>query len=64
MIQKDKLVIVKEGVSSDEIKVFLYKYCIEKVFLVDDEFCLKGMVINIDICKVEVYFLVCKDDQG
>lgn len=64
MTPKTKLVTAKEGASTNEIKALLHKYRIEKVLLVDDDFCLTGMVTNTDIRKAEAYPLACKDDQG
>lgn len=45
MMKKELLVIVKEGVDCDEILGLMYEYCIEKIFVVDDVFKLKGMII-------------------
>ena len=64
MTPKDKLVTAKEGASTNEIKGLLHKFRIEKILLVDDDFCLKGMVTNTDILKAEAYPHSCKDDQG
>lgn len=64
MTPKEKLVTAKEGASAEEIKGLLHKFRIEKILLVDDNFCLKGMVTNTDIRKAEAYPLACKDDQG
>lgn len=49
MIFKDKLVIVIEGVSFDDVKELLYCYCIEKVLVVNDNFELCGLIIVKDI---------------
>ncbi|HVL02261.1 MAG TPA: IMP dehydrogenase [Dongiaceae bacterium] len=64
MTPKEKLVTAKEGTSTEEIKILLHKYRIEKVLLVDDKFHLKGMVTNTDILKAEAYPNGCKDNQG
>lgn len=45
MIGKDDLVIVKEGVSFDVVLDFMYEYCIEKIFVVDDVFKFIGLII-------------------
>lgn len=64
MTRKDKLVTVKEGVSSDQVKALLHEHRIEKILVVDDAFQLKGMITVKDIQKAENFPYACKDDQG
>lgn len=45
MMGKEDLVIVKEGVSLDVVLDFMYEYCIEKIFVVDDVFKLMGFIM-------------------
>ncbi len=64
MTPKDKLVTVKEGESSENIKALLHQHRIEKVLVVDDEFKLKGLITVNDFRKAEMYPSACKDELG
>ncbi len=64
MTPKDRLVTVKEGAGSDEIKALLHKYRIEKILVVNETFDLRGLITVKDIDKAEQYPNACKDDQG
>ncbi|KZY28774.1 MULTISPECIES: IMP dehydrogenase [unclassified Oleiphilus] len=64
MTPKDKLVTVKEGATSDEIRELLHKHRIEKVLVVNDSFELTGLVTVKDIQKSQDYPNACKDEAG
>lgn len=53
MTPKDRLVTAKEGASREEIIALLHRHRIEKVLIVDDQFCLKGLVTVKDIQKAK-----------
>jgi IMP dehydrogenase len=58
------LVTVPEGTTLDEAKVVLHEHRIEKVPVVDDEYCLRGLITVKDIKKRLQYPDACKDDKG
>ncbi|MFU8838852.1 MAG: IMP dehydrogenase, partial [Thiohalomonadaceae bacterium] len=64
MTPKDKLVTVKEGADRDTILGLLHEYRIEKILVVDDAFCLRGLITVKDIHKATEKPNACKDDQG
>ena len=61
MTTKDKLVTVKEGADSEEVKDLLHKHKIEKILVVNDKFELCGMITMKDIRKAEAFPFACKD---
>ena len=64
MTGKDQLVTVKEGATPDAVRELLHKHRIEKVLVVNDDFCLKGLITVKDINKAEKYPNSCKDPEG
>ena len=64
MTPKEKLVTVKEGESTDNIKRLLHEHRIEKVVVIDDEFRLKGLITVNDFTKAENNPNSCKDEKG
>ncbi len=64
MTPKEKLVTVKEGESTDRIKELLHEHRIEKVVVVDDDFCLRGLITVNDFTKAENNPNACKDERG
>lgn len=62
MTGKDRLVTASEHASKAEIKSLLHKHRIEKVLLVNEDYCLKGLVTVKDIQKAIDYPNACKDD--
>lgn len=64
MTKKDKLVTVKEGESTENIKRLLHNHRIEKVIVVDDEGRLKGLITVNDFTKAENNPNAAKDSQG
>lgn len=64
MTPKEKLVTVKEGESTENIKRLLHEHRIEKVVVIDDEFRLKGLITVNDFTKAENNPNSCKDEKG
>lgn len=64
MTPKERLVTVREGEQSEEVKRLLHKYRIEKVLVVNEQFDLRGLITVKDIDKAERFPNACKDDQG
>lgn len=64
MTPKSKLVTVKEGETTENIKKLLHEHRIEKVVVIDDEFRLKGLITVNDFAKAENNPHACKDGQG
>lgn len=64
MTQKERLVTVKEGESTEVVRKLLHNHRIERVLVVDDQFRLKGMMTVNDIEKAKAYPLASKDEQG
>lgn len=64
MTPQERLVTVKEGAHSDEVKRLLHEHRIEKVLVVDDQFALKGLITVKDIRRTRDYPLACKDVNG
>jgi IMP dehydrogenase len=64
MTPQDKLITVKEGESTENIKALLHEHRIEKVIVVDDNFALKGLITVNDFTKAENNPNACKDSQG
>jgi IMP dehydrogenase len=64
MTAQDKLITVKEGESTENIKALLHEHRIEKVIVVDDNFALKGLITVNDFTKAENNPNACKDSQG
>src|SRR5690554_1877427 len=55
MTPRERLVTVKEGSSTSEVRKLLHKHRIERVLVVDDAFRLKGMMTVNDIEKAKAY---------
>lgn len=64
MTPQEKLITVKEGESTENIKALLHEHRIEKVIVVDDNFALKGLITVNDFTKAENNPNACKDSQG
>ncbi|MDO5651247.1 MAG: IMP dehydrogenase [Moraxella sp.] len=64
MTPKEKLVTVKEGEPTENIKALLHEHRIEKVVVIDDDFRLKGLITVNDFTKAENNPNACKDAQG
>ncbi|MDO4427646.1 MAG: IMP dehydrogenase [Moraxella sp.] len=64
MTPKEKLITVKEGESTENIKRLLHEHRIEKVIVTDDDGRLKGLITVNDFNKAENNPNACKDDKG
>ncbi|MBS9780283.1 MAG: IMP dehydrogenase [Moraxellaceae bacterium] len=64
MTPKEKLVTVKEGETTENIKHLLHEHRIEKVIVVDDDFQLRGLITVNDFTKAENNPNACKDSRG
>ncbi|MBP9713887.1 MAG: IMP dehydrogenase [Sterolibacterium sp.] len=64
MTPRERLITVKEGVSTDEAKALMHKHRLERVLVVNDDFELRGLVTVKDILKSTEYPNACKDTHG
>ena len=64
MTARDKLITVKENPDEEEVMTLLHRHRIEKVLVVDDNFCLRGMITAKDFQKATDYPLASKDERG
>ncbi|MCP0913458.1 MULTISPECIES: IMP dehydrogenase [Legionella] len=63
MTPKERLVTVKEGASREEIRSLLHKHRLEKLLVVNDAFCLRGLITVKDIQKAKENPFACKDSS-
>lgn len=63
MTPKDQLITATEHASREEIKALLHKHRVEKLLLVDEQFCLKGLMTVKDLRSARDYPLACKDEN-
>jgi IMP dehydrogenase len=63
MTRKEKLVTVKEGAQTEEVKQLLHTHRIEKVLVVNDSFELKGLITVKDMQKSKDFPSAVKDAQ-
>ncbi len=64
MTPKDRLVTVRENTAREDVIDLMQKNRIEKVLVVDDSFCLKGMITVKDFNKAANKPNACKDALG
>lgn len=64
VMTKEGLVTAKPGITLDEAVKILHARRIEKLLIVDDNFCLKGLITIKDIEKIKKYPNACKDELG
>ncbi|WP_333023114.1 IMP dehydrogenase [Wolbachia endosymbiont of Pentidionis agamae] len=64
VMTKDKLITVREGISSADAMVLLHKNRIEKLLVVDENSCCVGLITVKDIERYNQYPNSCKDDKG
>jgi len=64
MTPRRRLVTVPEGCDIEEAKALMRQHRIERVLVVDDDFCLKGLITVKDIMKSTEHPLACKDEHG
>lgn len=63
MTPKNRLVTVKEGASREEIQSLLHKHRIEKLLVVNDAFCLRGLITVKDMQKAKENPYASKDSS-
>ena len=61
---KDKIITVKEDVTTDEAKALLHQYRIEKLIVVDNDYKCIGLITVKDIEKAKLYPDASKDAYG
>ncbi len=61
MTPKERLVTVQEGAGREEVRRLLHKNRIEKLLVVNDAFCLRGLITVKDIQKAKENPHACKD---
>lgn len=61
MTPKDRLITVKEGTSSEEVRGLLHKHRIEKLLVINDDFHLRGLITVKDMQKAKINPLASKD---
>ncbi|KTC65980.1 inosine 5'-monophosphate dehydrogenase (plasmid) [Legionella adelaidensis] len=61
MTPKERLVTVKEGASREEVRSLLHKHRLEKLLVVNEDFCLRGLITVKDIQKAKENPYACKD---
>lgn len=64
MTPQSRLVVVKEGASTDEAKALMHRHRLERVLVVNDEFELRGLITVKDILKSTEHPLAAKDEMG
>ena len=64
LMTKDRLVTVREGVSSDEAQRLLHQRRIEKLLVVDEAYRCIGLITVKDIEKAQAHPNATKDDKG
>jgi IMP dehydrogenase len=64
VMTKEKLITAPVGTTLEEAKEILHRHRIEKLPVVDDDFCLKGLITIKDIEKRIKYPNACKDILG
>jgi len=64
MTPRERLVTVREGVSTEEAKKLMHRHRLERVLVVNGDFELRGLITVKDILKSTEYPLACKDGLG
>jgi IMP dehydrogenase len=64
MTPRERLVTVKEGVSSEEAMSLLHEHRLERLLVVNDNFELRGLITVKDILKSSEHPFACKDELG
>jgi IMP dehydrogenase len=64
MTPRERLVTVKEGVSSEEAMSLLHEHRLERLLVVNDNFELRGLITVKDILKSSEHPNACKDELG
>jgi IMP dehydrogenase len=64
LMTHENLVTVREGVNMEEAKRLLHSHRIEKLLVVDDDYCCIGLITVKDIEKAQLFPDASKDDKG
>jgi len=64
LMTKGDLVTVREGVDMEEAKRLLHQHRIEKLLVVDGDYCCIGLITVKDIEKAQLHPNACKDNKG
>ncbi len=64
VMTKDKLITVAVGTTLEEAEKILHEHRVEKLLVVDDKYCLKGLITVKDIQKKLKYPNAAKDSHG
>jgi IMP dehydrogenase len=64
LMTKEKLITVREGVTKDEAKRLLHHHRIEKLLVVDEDYCCIGLITVKDIEKAQQFPNAVKDSKG
>ena len=64
MTPRDRLVTVKEGASIEDAKELIRAHRLERVLVIDDDFCLRGLITVKDITKATEHPNASKDEFG
>jgi len=64
LMTKANLITVTESVGMEEAKRLLHTHRIEKLIVVDDDYCCIGLITVKDIEKARLHPDACKDEQG
>ncbi|MBS1137348.1 MAG: dehydrogenase [Proteobacteria bacterium] len=64
MTPRERLVTVREGVSTEEAKKLMHRHRLERVLVINGDFELRGLITVKDILKSTEYPLACKDSLG
>ncbi|HFC98739.1 MAG TPA: IMP dehydrogenase [Thermosulfurimonas dismutans] len=64
VMTRENLITAPPGVTLEEAKKILHERRIEKLLIVDEDFCLKGLITIKDIEKIRKYPHACKDEWG
>jgi len=64
MTPRERLITVREGVSTEEAKKLMHRHRLERVLVINGDFELRGLITVKDILKSTEYPLACKDSLG
>jgi IMP dehydrogenase len=64
LMTHENLVTVREGIDMEEAKRLLHSHRIEKLLVVDDDYCCIGLITVKDIEKAQLFPDASKDDKG
>jgi len=64
LMTKERLITVREGVTTDEAKRLLHQHRIEKLLVVDEAYRCIGLITVKDIEKAQRFPNACKDEKG